>query len=63
MPVVIKNISKHDGSNLACEYEVRINYGPVLGRFKHWRHEGLAKCLRLAADAVDEAPKDAPKEG
>lgn len=32
-------------------YEVRINRAPVC-RFTHRRSEGLAKCLRLAADSV-----------
>lgn len=32
-------------------YEVRINRAPVC-RFKHRRSDGLAKCLRVAADAV-----------
>lgn len=63
MSVIITNVSSHDGSDLVSEYIVRINRGPVLGRFKHWRHEGLAKCLRLAADAVDAAAASAAKEG
>lgn len=39
-------------------YEVRINREPVC-RFTHRRSDGLAKCLRLAADAV--AAKEAAK--
>jgi hypothetical protein len=58
--VVITNVSDHDGSDRLSEYVVRINNGPVLGRFKHWRANGLAECLRLAADAVDEAQHPNP---
>lgn len=50
MSVVITNVSDHDGSDRLSEYVVRINNGPVLGRFEHWRANGLAECLRLAAD-------------
>lgn len=60
MSVVITNVSDHDGSDRISEYVVRINNGPVLGRFKHWRANGLAECLRLAADAVDEAQHPNP---
>ncbi len=34
------------------EYEVKIN-NQVLAKFKHVRDEGAARCLRLAADAID----------
>lgn len=54
MSVIITNVSDHDGSERPSEYVVRINNGPVLGRFEHMRQNGLAACLRLAADAVDE---------
>lgn len=60
MSVVITNVSDHDGSDRISEYVVRINNGPVLGRFEHWRANGLAECLRLAADAVDEAQHPNP---
>lgn len=33
-------------------YEVRVN-GKVISGFKHIHSEGLAKCLRLAADSVE----------
>ena len=39
-------------------YEVRINREPIC-RLKHRRGDGLAKCLRAAADAV--AAKEAEK--
>lgn len=53
MSVIITNISDHDGSVGLSEYVVRINSGPVIARFEHHRSAGLAKCLRLAADAVE----------
>lgn len=33
-------------------YEVRIN-GRVICTFRHYRREGLAECLRRAAEAVE----------
>jgi hypothetical protein len=39
------------------EYKVQINY-KVICKFKHLREEGLAVCLRKAADAVDEVMKN-----
>lgn len=53
MSVVITNISHHDGSIAISDYVVRINDGPVIAKFSHWRKDGLATCLRLAADAVE----------
>ena len=53
MSVVITNVSDHDGSERLSAYVVRINDGPILGRFEHFRPHGLAECLRLAADAVE----------
>lgn len=54
MSVIITNVSDHDGSERLSEYVVRVNNGPILGRFEPWRANGLAECLRLAAVAVDE---------
>lgn len=53
MSVVITNVSDHDGADEISAYTVRINNGPIIARFMHWRSDGLAKCLRLAASAVD----------
>lgn len=53
MSVIITNVSAHDGSIGISDYIVRINDEPVIARFEHWRHEGLATCLRKAADAVE----------
>lgn len=57
MSVVITNVSDHDGSVYISEYVVRINNDPVIARFSHWRRDGLATCLRLAADAVEAAAR------
>lgn len=55
MSVIITNVSDHDGSNKISRYTVRINNQPFIAAFQHWRHEGLAACLRAAADAVENA--------
>jgi len=36
-----------------CEYTIGIN-NTVLATFQHDRRDGLTKCLRLAADAVEQ---------
>ena len=56
MSVIITNVSSHDGADQTSDYIVRINNGPVIASFKHWRASGLAECLRLAADAVEVSP-------
>lgn len=55
MSVVITNISQHNDLRGLNQYEVRINRDPVIANFDHVRSEGLAACLRKAADAVDAA--------
>lgn len=55
MPIIIKNISDHDGAKEPSEYTVQINCGPVLARFEHLRKDGLAECLRRAVEAVEAA--------
>lgn len=52
MSVIITNISGHDGSSFISRYVVRIN-DKRIAEFEHFRHEGLATCLRKAADAVE----------
>lgn len=54
MSIIITNVSKHDDLAGLNDYVVRINQREV-GRFQHIRKEGLAACLRRAADAVDDA--------
>lgn len=55
MSVVITNVSEHDDAEGVNSYVVRINHQPAIARFDHVRSEGLAVCLRKAADAVDAA--------
>lgn len=54
MSIVIINVSPDDAPDIgANQYEVRIN-GRVICQFEHDRApDGLAACLRDAADAVD----------
>lgn len=59
MSVIISNISRHNDTRGLNQYEVRINRDPVIANFEHVRSEGLAACLRRAADAVDAAEKEA----
>lgn len=61
MSVVITNISRHGDMQGLNQYVVRINNDPVIARFYHVRSEGLAACLRRAADAVEAAAKDKRK--
>jgi hypothetical protein len=53
MSVVINNISRHGDLRGLNQYQVRINNDPVIARFSDVRTEGLATCLRKAADAVE----------
>lgn len=60
MSVIITNVSDHDGADEISAYTVRINNGPIIARFMHWRSDGLAKCLRIAADAVEATDSSNP---
>ena len=53
--IAIVNIGPHDGRDLTGwrNYEVRINH-EVITTFRHKREHGLARCLRMAADAVED---------
>lgn len=53
MSVIITNVSPHDGSSEISDYVVRINGAPAIASFQHWRKDGLAECLRRAADVVE----------
>lgn len=53
MSVIITNVSKHSDAEGVNQYIIRINLHPPIAHFEHVRSEGLAKCLRRAADAVD----------
>ena len=52
--VAIVNIGPHDDLDLSGwrNYEVRINH-EVIAKFRHKREHGLARCLRMAAAAVE----------
>ena len=58
MSVIITNVSPMRGDHEKHEYVVSINNMPVIARFDHVRANGLAECLRRAADAVDATEKD-----
>ena len=62
MSVVITNVSDHNGDTEISDYVVRINCDPPIATFEHWRRDGLAECLRRAADAVDAARAIPTKE-
>lgn len=55
MSVVISNVSEHDDLEGVNTYIVHLSGKPVIARFEHVRSEGLAVCLRKAADAVEAA--------
>ena len=55
MSVIITNVTGiHIGGGIAA-YIVRINNDPPIASFTHRRADGLAECLRRAAEAVDAA--------
>lgn len=57
MSVIITNVSEHDDVFGRNDYVVSINRKPV-ATFKHERRNGLAECLRAAADAVEKQRED-----
>lgn len=56
MSVIITNVSEHDDLEGENDYVLRINNREI-ARFKHVRKEGLAECLRRAADAAGRAER------
>jgi len=50
--VIITNVSENDDLEGENDYILRIN-DRVIASFKHIRSEGLAACLRRAADAAE----------
>ena len=53
MPVIIENLSPPGLPDDQFHfYRVRVN-GDVIAHFRHRRSDGLAECLRVAADYVD----------
>ena len=56
--IAIVNVGPHDGDPTGWRnYEVRINH-EVIATFWHRREHGLARCLRMAAAAVDKEKRD-----
>ena len=53
--IAIVNIGPHDDPDPSGwrNYEVRINH-EVIATFRHKRDHGLARCLRMAAAAVED---------
>lgn len=62
MSVIITNVSEHDDLEGVNTYVIHLSGKPIIARFDHVRSEGLAACLRRAADAVEAArpAKDQP---
>lgn len=60
MPIIIENISEQPRSDdQKHSYRLRIN-GRRIAVFEHRRDEGLAECLRRAAEAIDAAREGGP---
>ena len=57
--IAIVNVGPHDDPDPAGwrAYEVRVNH-EVIATFRHKREHGLARCLRMAAAAVDKEEFD-----
>jgi len=55
MSVIISNVSEHDDLDGVNTYIIHLSDKPVIATFDHVRSEGLAECLRKAADAVEAA--------
>jgi len=60
MAIIIRNVSNNVAPTGRQKYELRINY-ELICKFSHIREEGLATCLRKAADAVERAEKKRDK--
>ena len=57
--IIIQNVSPKDSTNTGeNDYELRINR-KLICKFKHNRQlDGLAECLRDAADSFEKAKRD-----
>lgn len=57
MAVIIQNVTADLSTpdNEEHEYVIRINHQRPIATFKHKRSDGLAACLRRAANAVTKA--------
>lgn len=59
MSIIITNIDKHPRETGSHEYVVKINRDTIC-YFTHNREDGLATCLRRAANAVQRVSKEKP---
>ena len=50
--IIVLNCGMNETDNSKHDYQVKIGR-EILGKFTHTRTESLAKCLKLAADAVE----------
>lgn len=57
MSVIITNITKHNKPTGEHSYVLKIN-ATEIARFTHVRENGLAECLRKAADAVEKMERE-----
>ena len=59
MSIIIQNMG---GSPLGvCKYQLRINE-KIIAEFEHSRPDGLATCLKKAADAAEKAKWEGVRE-
>lgn len=59
MSIIIRNMG---GNPLGvCKYQLRINE-KIIAEFEHSRPDGLAVCLKKAADAAEKAKWEGMKE-
>jgi hypothetical protein len=59
--IAIINVAMHPAPSGPHPYEVRVNR-ELITTFVHNREDGLAMCLRRAADACDEAQAEEFRE-
>lgn len=53
MPIIIENITDVPTSKGSNKYRIRVNQ-KVIAEFYHTREEGIAECLRRAAEACED---------
>lgn len=65
MSVIITNVTEGGMADADgwADYIVRFNMQEPVARFRHKRSDGLAECLRRAAEAVDAAASTHPHKG
>jgi hypothetical protein len=53
MPIIIENITDVPTSQGSNQYRIRVNQ-KVIAEFSHMREQGIAECLRRAAEACED---------